>query len=382
MTLLWVALLATQPSLYRAELTIEGGVVAFHLALTAQRATIHNGEERLEAPVRSEGPSLLIDFPHYDGHIEATRHADGHLSGTWSRTRKRGVARLPFRATPVATLEDRYPAGPEASKVQAPPLASVWRMNFAESGLAKGTCRSTDGAVQCTVRTPTGDYRYLAGNLHGQRLRLSTFDGAHAFLFDARLASDGSMLRGDFYSGAHWHETFTASPAEQVTLPDGFQATRATVARFNHPALDDPRLRGKAVIVEVFGTWCPNCHDAAALLAELQRRYEGQGLALLGLAFEYTEDAVRSRRQVTRFSQRHGLDWKVVVAGVSDKGAASRALPQLDRVRAFPTTLFLDRDRTIRGIHTGFDGPATGATHARIRAEFERLTRAILASRP
>jgi thiol-disulfide isomerase/thioredoxin len=35
----------------------------------------------------------------------------------------------------------------------------------------------------------------------------------------------------------------------------------------------DPRFKGKVVLVDVFGTWCPTCHDAAPALVQLYRKY-------------------------------------------------------------------------------------------------------------
>lgn len=386
---------------YRAEIVVaEGKSVAFELAFphgigNSDHVLIRNGAEVIRAPLARRtiagsewaGELQTIEFPHYDSYIVFQLNqgilwggmpplGSIPLVGQWHLTRRDGhVAKLQFRAAPGESSVPRYP---RASAAESPPLAKTWRMDFEQSGPARGECDTVKDEVRCTVLTPTGDYRYLAGTLDGDRLRLSVFDGAHAFLFDAKLAADGSKLTGTFFSGAHWRETFTAVPADDVALPDGFGETKLVGEKLTLAALDDPRFAGKPVLVEVFGTWCPNCHDAAALLAALQKKHPG--VALLGVAFEHTDDAARSRRQVDRFTARHGLDWKVVVAGTSKKADASKALPQLDRVRAYPTTLFVNRDRTVRAIHTGFSGPATGAVHVKLKAEFERLTREILAS--
>ena len=58
---------------------------------------------------------------------------------------------------------------------------------------AKGIFFQKDGdVVTGTFRTKTGDYRYLEGVMDGNRLKLSTFDGAHAFLFTATV-SDSTL---------------------------------------------------------------------------------------------------------------------------------------------------------------------------------------------
>lgn len=63
-------------------------------------------------------------------------------------------------------------------------------------------------------------------------------------------------------------------------------------------SLNAPALLGKATIIELFGSWCPNCHDAAELLTQLQSEYDDQRLKIVGLAFELTGDKDRDRQQV------------------------------------------------------------------------------------
>ena len=118
--------------------------------------------------------------------------------------------------------------------------------------------------------------------------------------------------------------------------------------------------------------------DAPSCLAELDRRYRARGLSILGLAFELTGDLERDTRQVQRFRERYQIEYPILVAGIADKQDASRRFPLLDRVRAYPTTIFLDAAGNVRAVHTGFAGPATGPEHQHLRAEFERLIEDLL----
>ena len=245
--------------------------------------------------------------------------------------------------------------------------------------------------VNGTFRTPTGDYRYLAGvwDFHGgsaadtPTLQLSVFDGAHAFLIDAEHSPADGTLIGDFYSGNWWHETFTArrlGPDEEFELPDPFSEVALTSGdgTLNIEALDKPRYRGKPVIVQIFGTWCPNCHDETPVLRDLYERYREDGLQVLGLAYEVTGDDARSQRQVERFKKKFGIDWEIEIAGTSDKAQASKTLPDITAVKSFPTTIWIGRDGKVRAIHSGFSGPATGDEHVELVAEFESLTEDIV----
>lgn len=397
---------------WRAWLHSPGGDLPFGLELSragdALLATIVNGGERIAVPLvaaRGDG-ALELGFPHYDARIVASVSDDGRrLDGEWVKRRGADAwARLPFAAQAGAAPRfpahapgeegalGRAPAGGLGPADAAPPIDGTWRIDFASGEApAVGVLASADGyGVEGTILTTLGDYRTLAGRWEAGRLRLSTFDGAHAFLFDARLQPDGS-LHGDFWSSDSWHERWTARRDPLAALPDGFAATRATDATpdwsaYAFPDLDgitrtlaDPLFAGRARLVQVFGSWCPNCHDASDLLVELDRAYRARGLSIVGLAFEHTGDRRRDTEQVRRYAARHGVTYPLLVAGLSDKAAASAALPVLDRVRAFPTTLFLDASGAVRAIHSGFAGPATGAHHDALRAEFVERIEALLA---
>ena len=67
--------------------------------------------------------------------------------------------------------------------------------------------------------TPTGDYRYLEGNVINNKLHLSTFDGNHAFLFIAEKKDDGTLV-GDYWSGKSAHETWTAIKNDKAVMPN------------------------------------------------------------------------------------------------------------------------------------------------------------------
>lgn len=242
-----------------------------------------------------------------------------------------------------------------------------------------------------TFLTPTGDYRFLEGSYESGVLRLSTFDGSHAFLFQARSRPNGT-LEGDFWSRDSYHATWTAErvPPETEILPDGWDQVSLTndEGRFDFAFEDldgetvtseDERFDGKVVLVNLFGSWCPNCNDEAPLLAEWDERYRDDGLEIVGIAYEFTGDLERDRRQVRRYAERHGLDFTLLVGGISSKQAAADTLPDLAEVDAYPTSVFIGRDGAVAGIYSGFAGPGTGEHHERLVEEMEGLIETLLA---
>lgn len=397
---------------WRAALTSPGGELPFGLRFQGAAepgaeegkapswsAWVINGEEELPtSSVQVRAQEVVIAFDWYDSEITARMDDDGVLRGEWRRTAAQGeTSRLPFMAQRPSTPRFGVLSEPPAPGAdQVADVSGVWRVVFREEGeddseeVARGEFQQEGDAVRGTFLTPTGDYRFLDGTYGDGWLRLSTFDGAHAFLFHARAQADGS-LEGDFWSRDVYHATWTAAPAEQGAswLPDAWQEVGLTndEGRFHFAfddlegqplSLEDPRFEGKVVLVNIFGSWCPNCNDEAPLLADWYRRYQDQGLEIIGLAYEFSGDTERDRTMVQRFGERHGIDYPLLLAGISDKAAAAETLPDLTAVLAYPTTVFIARDGRVRRIHSGFSGPGTGVHHDVLVEELEQTLETLL----
>jgi peroxiredoxin len=328
--------------------------------------------------------TLDIPIPHYDARIACVARADGlHLDGDWQkRAAPERWTKLPFHADYRGTERLYCNMAPD----DLAPLPGRWRVKFDSN--ADPAVALIDG-FKATFLTTQGDYRYLTGQYHfgSAEVTLSTFDGAHAFLFKAQLKEDGS-LAGDFWSGDSWHETWTAVRDDNAKLPDPFDLTKwnenAKLDAISFPDLEGKQhalteFGGKARMLVAFGSWCPNCNDEAEFLRELDEKYRQRGLSIVGLAFELTGDFARDAGQVKLYSERHKLAFPLLIAGTSDKAAASKAIPLLDKIRAYPTTIFLHADGRVRAVHQGYSGPATGAEHTKLREDFERLIDELLA---
>jgi thiol-disulfide isomerase/thioredoxin len=383
----------TQPKIegtWRAVLTSPGGELPFTLRIDRNlHAVIINGPE--QAPVSGvsvEGNDVSIHFDWYDSAIRATVDGDA-MTGQWTRTVPGGMCRMAFRATRGAQPRFVPVAGGQRGDV-----SGIWKAEFRDSAgvsPARGEFRQDAGTVRVTgtFLTPTGDDRYLEGSFENGLLRLSTFDGAHAFLFQAH-ERDGALI-GDYWSRDSYHATWTATHSDDAaaTLPDGWKDVALTNAegrlQFRFPDLDgrlvalsDQRFRNKVVLVNIFGSWCPNCNDEAPLLAEWDRKYRQRGLEIVGLAYEFTGDAERDREMVHRFARRHHIDYTLLLAGISDKSKASATLPDLTRVLAYPTSVFVGRDGKVRKIYSGFAGPGTGPHYLALRKELESVIEELL----
>jgi thiol-disulfide isomerase/thioredoxin len=217
---------------------------------------------------------------------------------------------------------------------------------------------------------------------------MAHFDGSFVYMLTGMV--DGDTLRGVFHAGLRTQTVWTAvrSRGEAHLTPPTELTTADTTApfAFAFPDLDgrivsntDERFRGKVVLVDVFGTWCPTCHDAAPLLRKLYDAYHDRGLEIVGLAYEVTGDPGVDGALVRRYREKFGLEFPLLLAGINDTELAAETLPQLNGFTAFPTSIFLGRDGKVRLVHAGFYGPATGPQHIKLVEEFHATIEQLLA---
>ncbi|MGI4760413.1 MAG: TlpA family protein disulfide reductase [Janthinobacterium lividum] len=354
-----------------------------------------NGEERLRCEeISAAGDSVTIRLHVFDAALVV--HADGKnkLKGTWVKY----DAKTPYRVPLTATVGggQLYPLREEDGFGK---LSGTWRTEFkgddnkpypAVGIFQKANPKNTDsGVLAGTFLTTTGDYRYLSGHNVGDRLEMATFDGSHAFLFTATKQANGT-LKGDFYSGKGGHETWTATLDPTAKLPDADTLTylRKGESRLNFkfPSLvkgssispTDAKYKGKVVVLQVLGSWCPNCMDESKFLAPWYEQNKVRGVEVIGLGYERMADYDQAAARLRQMKERLAIGYDVAVAGVANKDSVAKSMPQLAKFLAFPTTIFLDKKGVVRSIHTGYSGPGTGKYYEEEKAHFNRTVDKLL----
>ena len=247
------------PGFWQASLISPGGRLGFGIEFVETEAGwscfLINGPERIKIPkVSFDGHNGVIDISHYDSKIAFSIAADGDLTGEW--TKRRGPdqwSKLAFHATQRG--EQHAPVNISLLE----PFVGRWLVQFkSETDPSVAVFKIQDAQrILGTFMTTTGDYRFLDGTVEDTTLKLSCFDGAHAFLFQAVLNPDG-IINGDFWSSDSWHDTWTAKRDKQASLPDAFAETSATddanLGQLSFPdldgtptRLDDPKFAGQCV---------------------------------------------------------------------------------------------------------------------------------------
>jgi thiol-disulfide isomerase/thioredoxin len=132
-------------------------------------------------------------------------------------------------------------------------------------------------------------------------------------------------------------------------------------------------------LVQIFGTWCPNCLDETVFLTEYLKNHPTDKLEIIGIGFERYAEESKSFAQLARYKDRLKIPYEIVLGGTSSsKEKAAEALPMISALISYPTLIFIDKNDKVRKIHTGFSGPATGEFE-KYKSEFENFVSKLLA---
>lgn len=345
---------------------------------------IINGEERIKVDAirtwhdpTNNHDSIRIDFPIYDTYLLG-RWAEGIIQGAWF-VPSRGEYSIPF----VAEFGQNH----RFTTVRKKPvtnLTGLWETTFApgteDEFPAIGEFQQNGNYLKGTFATETGDFRFLEGTVQADKMFLSCFDGSHAFLFSAKIMPD-SNLHGSFQSGIHYQTSWIArrNPLARLRHPDSLTFLKPGFQQIDFAFLDpiqgdtvklsDPKFAGRPKLIQIMGTWCPNCKDETQFLVEYLQKNPELKTAIIGLAFEKGKSEEKAFQLIRTFKEKMQVPYPILYAGPPGPNAA-KALPMLQKIVSYPTLIFLDKNNRPLRIHTGFYGPAT-REYQKFTQEFE-----------
>ncbi len=395
---------------------------------------IRNADERLLVDdIIIQGDSVLIRLPFFESQFRAVLTKEGNLEGVWLKRGADSYQSVPFRAVYGESFRFAVVGLTGSGKVvgagsaagtgegsgmggtagvtgksshsgksalpggwSGPNVSGRWRAVFRttdgkDTTLRIGEFEQKGQRVTGTFLDVGGDLRYLEGMVTEDSLKLSCFDGGHAYLFTARIGGDSQLSGGRMFAGATGYETWAADKDANAKLPSAFTITKwkkeTGPLRFTFRDIDgktvslgDERFKGKVVLVQIMGSWCPNCMDETRFLSGFYNEYKNKGVEIVGLAYERSTDFVRSQNSLRSFQQRFQVKYPMLITGVSvgDPERTEKTLPQLEKILNFPTTIFVGRKGEIEKIHTGFSGPGTGVHYEEEKKAFYKTVDGLL----
>ncbi|MEY4904758.1 MAG: hypothetical protein RLZZ292_2573 [Bacteroidota bacterium] len=329
--------------------------------------------------------TIRINFPEYESYITGA-YQGSVMEGKWVVPAKKDYF-IPFTAHHAQNY--RFTVLQKEPTID---LTGKWATTFGTEGKpedqekAIGEFQQKGNYLTGTFMTETGDYRFLEGTVQKDKIFLSCFDGSHAFLFEGKALTDGSLI-GIFRSGHRSQSAWEAKRDNNATLKDANSISTVKAGQekldfsFNAPSgktisLNNPDYAGKVKIIQIMGTWCPNCFDESNFLTQYLKENPTLPIAAIGLAFERHKDKESANKQLATYKEKRGISYEMVVAGYADKQEAAKVIPALSGITAFPTMLYVDKKNRIRRVHTGFSGPATSGYEA-FKKEFDAMVKAL-----
>ncbi|EKD32140.1 MAG: alkyl hydroperoxide reductase/thiol specific antioxidant/Mal allergen [uncultured bacterium] len=330
--------------------------------------------------IKKTGDSLFIDMPLFSSRFALLLSNEG-LSGNFIRT----SYTMPVNAVPNTPW--RFTAENQTPSFNA---AGRWLVKFADKEII-GEFSEAAGKVTGSFLTPSGDYRFFEGLVTSEnKLMLSCFDGGFVRLFTADIVSNDSLANVKMYSGFTSVEEGTAIRKEDAQLPDAYAVTGMKkgykTLGFSFPnlkgeavSLKDEQFKDEVVILQISGSWCPNCLDESKFLAEIFQKYQ-PNLEVVCLAFERPEEFEAAKTEAMKLVNVAKIPYEVLITGFTPS-KIKEALPELENFKAFPTTIIIDKKGVVRRIHSGFSGPGTGIHYTNFVKEFTTFIEELIAEK-
>ena len=201
---------------------------------------------------------------------------------------------------------------------------------------------------------------------------------------------DNDTIRGNLYRGNYDVKKFIAykdvdfklsDPYGLTTIKKGYEKFFFSFKNSDGELISnsDEKFNNKVNLIQIMGSWCPNCLDESKYLSELSKKYDE--IMITSIAFEFANSKEKAINNIKKLKKNLNLNHDILLAqyGSSNKDDAIKKLPSLDALISYPTLIVVDKHQKVRRIHTGFNGPATGQKHENFKNEFELFLEKLIA---
>jgi thiol-disulfide isomerase/thioredoxin len=367
------------PGPWRFELKTTNGTVPFVINFTKKRSSfsgvLKNGKEeiRLNRIILNK-KGIIIPMPIYETTLEMKFSLDGKMQGQLVRHNKNPKIKIPLIATFGQT--ERFPGTKEKPSIN---LTGRWSvtLNHDNSEVEKGVIvfEQKDQNFFASILTPTGDYRYLEGYVSGNEFEAASFDGVYNYLFKGKVIDQ--KLQASILSS--YKSKIEGKKDESAQLPDAYLQTQIQHLKFefsdlqgNKYSLADLKFKNKPVIVQFFGSWCPNCIDETNYLIPWYKQNQKRGIEIVALAFERSLSFKDAKKQLLKAQKNLQIPYTLLLAGATSDDKPMDKIQGLKNFISFPTTIFLNHRHEVIKVHAGFTGPSTGEFFEKWKKEFNQ----------
>ncbi len=344
-----------------------------------------NGRERRSVKnARIKEDSIFIPMDPFDVTIVAKF---GAMSLTGEYVKHYRNARIPLRAGFGGVRFAKQSTRPSVK------IEEKWKMTFSPNSSSMsngvGLFKQIGDRVTGTIISETSDYRYFDGIVDGDSLLLSSFDGAHAFMILGKKGA-GKEWAGEIVFDNNYSESWVATYDPKAELVDPFELVKIDQgvhkpyydllgAGSGRNSVDPSKYEGKVLLVQLFGTWCPNSHDQTKYLVSWYEKNRDRGVEILASSYEANYSQEYGLQRLEQYREANNIPYELVLGGRLSKTGAAMSLPFVDRIKAFPTLVILDKKGYVRYVHSYFNGPATGKYYEAFDERFNQIVDELLA---
>ena len=344
-----------------------------------------NGQERITIKnAEISGDSLFIPIDPFDVSIQAQFGAMS-ITGEYVKNYRDDRMLFTARYGGVRFLKK--------STKQNVRIEDRWKMTFSPNtpnmSDGVGLFKQMGDRVTGTVISETSDYRYFDGILDDDSIKLSSFDGAHAFMILGK-RNGLNEWEGRIIFDNNYEELWTAVYDAEAELTDPFELVK--IEQDTHKpyydllgagtganAIDPLEYEGKVLIIQVFGTWCPNSLDQTKYLVGWYNKNKDRDVSILASSYEANYSKEYGSKRLEDYKRLNKIPYDMVLGGRLSKTGAAMPFPFINKIKAFPTLVIVDKNGYARYVHSYFNGPATGSYYKEFDVRFNEIMDELLA---
>ncbi len=371
---------------WRFELRMTNAVVPFIIEFEYDKnkhltGILKNGKEKIPLnDIAYIDKDIIIPLGAFEIALELQQQEENILIGNLVRRNKNPMVKTNIIG--IQGIKERYPGRKTKPTID---LNGTWSLELTDDNDIKskgvGTFKQKNNKLSGSILTPTGDYRYLSGYVSGDQFEAASFDGVYNYIFKG--AVKNGTLEASILSNLTTKVKGIKDP--KAELPDPYAQTQIKEMKFIFPdlsgqnvSLNHLKFQNKPVIIQIFGSWCPNCLDEMNYLVPWYNANHKRGIEIVALAFERSLGAKEATVQLLKLRNRLKVPYPILQVGSTSEDKPVDKLPGLTNFISFPTTIFLNKKHQVVKVHAGFTGPSTGDFFEKWKQEFNETVNELL----